>query len=240
MQRYFVQDDNINKDKAIITDGDFHHIRNVMRFNIGDELIITSYSGDSYKAIIDYFAKKEVGLKLTDKLIVKDNTLNISLAQALIKRDNFELVLQKTTELGIKEIFPLRTEHSIIKIEDFSKKKSRYQSIVKEASEQSERKVMPVIHDLCGKEEVNYNDFDYVLIAYARENNKQLLSFIKDIKLNAKVLLIIGPEGGFSESEIIFFESKGKLVSLGNTILRSETAAIYFTSIFRLLWEENQ
>ncbi|MBN2540678.1 MAG: 16S rRNA (uracil(1498)-N(3))-methyltransferase [Bacilli bacterium] len=236
MQRYFIQDQQIHNNLAIITDQDAHHIKNVMRLKPGDALIVVSYSGKTYEAKIKEFTKKDVILTLGNEQIVLDNTLNLTIAQALIKKDAFELVLQKTTELGAKGIIPLSTNHSIVKIDDFAKKKTRYETIVKEASEQSERNRMPIIHDICNIETLPYQDYDTIFIAYAREESQTLKAAMENLPKTKNTLVLIGPEGGFSPSEIQFLQTRGTIVTLGNTILRSETAAIYVMSVFRHVW----
>jgi len=236
MQRYFVNDDSIKENLIYLEENDYHHIKNVMRMNIGDEIIVTAFSGLTYKALISTFTKREVVATIQQNIDIKDNTLNITLAQALIKRDNFELVLEKATELGVREIIPLMTTNSVVKLDDLSKKIPRYQTIVKEASEQSERAKMPQICQMHHIETLPYEDYDHILIAYARHDTRELKSIISSIDPKDKVLVVIGPEGGFTNSEIEFLSQKGKLVSLGDTILRSETAGIYIVSAFRLIW----
>jgi len=237
MQRYFIEKDSINDNQTIIEGKDYHHIKNVMRFKIKDLLILNTNDHKSYEASITNFTKDKVFLEIKREIPIKNNTINLSLAQALIKRDNFELVLQKTTELGIKEIYPIITNRSVVKVKDISKKLPRFNTIVKEASEQSERSSLPKIHDLSKIEDLPYNQFDVILIAYARELNNKLSQVIKEIDKNSSVLILIGPAGGFSEKELKFLKTKGKFISLGKTILRSETAAIYVASAFRLVWE---
>ncbi len=208
-----------------------------MRFKVGTELVCITYKGKAFSTVVSSFEKNSVLLTIKEELVSKKNTLNISLAQALIKRDKFELVLQKATELGVKEIIPLKTRNSIIKIENFDKKKLRYETIVKEAAEQSERNTVPVINDIADIKSLPLDEFDYVFTAYARNESLSLLEEIKNIDISKSVLVLIGPEGGFDKSEIEYLETKTKLISLGNTILRSETAAIYLLSAFRLIWE---
>jgi 16S rRNA (uracil1498-N3)-methyltransferase len=237
MQRYFVKDEQINDNLVEINGSDFHHIKNVMRFKIGSKVTIANLSGNTYLAEIVAITKETVQLTLKEELTEVDSTLNITLAQSLIKRDKFELVLQKATELGVKSIIPLETKNSIIKIDNFAKKKIRYETIVKEASEQSERNLLPIICDLTDIKSLSFADYDYVFTAYARQASESLLSEIKKIPPNKSVLVVVGPEGGFTNTEIEYLASKSKLISLGNTILRSETAAIYLLSVFRLIWE---
>lgn len=236
MQRYFIEQENKQGNSVTISGKDFHHIKNVMRCVKKDIVIVTLPSGESYEATIVSFSKDSVNLKITKELNEKNKTMNLAIAQALIKKDHFELVLQKTTELGVKELFPIMTQRSIVKLNNLTKKMPRYQTIVKEASEQSERTNLPKIHELSSIKTLPYDLFDVVLIAYARETGNQLRSVISEIGKHNKVLVLIGPEGGFNDSELEFLKTVGTFISLGDTILRSETAAIYVASAFRYLW----
>lgn len=237
MQRYFVKDNQIKDNQVLITGNDFHHMKNVMRFKVGQKVNIVTYSGKLFLTQISKFSKNDVDLTIVEELENKNDILNVTIAQALIKKDKFELVLQKTTELGVKKIIPLMTKNSIIKIDNYDKKKVRYQTIVKEASEQSERNFVTEIGNLTSVQDIDFYDYDYVFTAYARQESNSLLKEINSISKDNKVLVLVGPEGGFSNNELEYLESKSKLISLGSTILRSETAAIYIASAFRLIWE---
>lgn len=238
MQRYFVQDDCFKENKIYLNGSEVHHIKNVMRFVVGDRIEVFNYSGKGYLAKIESIAKKEVMLQIEKALEYSDNTLNITLAQSLIKKDKFELVLQKATELGVKRIIPLQTQYGVVKIHDFGMKKQRYETIVREASEQSERIFLPEIAEMTDVYHINYHDYDYVFTAYARQDKMSLFDKMKDIDSSKKVLLLIGPEGGFSPKEIEYLGNNSHLISLGETILRSETAAIYLISAIRLIWSK--
>ena len=231
MQRYFIKENQINDSIITISNQDFHHIKNVMRFKIGDPVIVVTDNLKTYLAKITEYNKSSVLLNIID------NTLNVTLAQSLIKKDKFELVLQKATELGIKEIIPLQAKRSIIKIDNFEKKLLRYNTITKEASEQSERSSLPIISNIKTIKDIDYSKYDYIFTAYARNELISLNNQLKSIKKTDNILVLIGPEGGFDESEIEYLKEKSNLVSLGNTILRSETAALYLISALRLIME---
>ncbi|XMB72573.1 RsmE family RNA methyltransferase [Mycoplasmatota bacterium WC30] len=238
MQRYFVEDNNINDGLVVISNSDFHHIKNVMRLKINENIIVTSFSGKVFLTRISEYRKNKVILEIVRQEVQNPNTFNLSIAQTLIKRDNFELVLQKITELGISDIYPIKASRSIIKIDNFEKKLVRYNSIIKEASEQSERTKLPLIHDLSTVKDLPYSDFDVVLVAHAREsNNNKLSNVLNEIDKTKNVLVLVGPEGGFTKEELTYLADKARFVSLGKTILRSETAAIYIASAFRFAWE---
>ena len=241
MQRYFINKDNILNNQVNISGNDAHHIKNVMRMKLGDIVVLNTYKGQVFKATITNINKNDVELQIIQELDNSYRPYNLTLGLAMIKKDNFELVLQKSTELGVAEILPLITERSIIKIDDFSKKASRYETIIKEASEQSERTVLPIIHNLTSLNEIDFSIYTKLLLCYAREKNNKLTELIGQINPKDKVLALVGPEGGFSQKEIDFLISKGfNSISLGKTILRAETAAIYVASILKSIMEDEQ
>ncbi|PKK94396.1 MAG: hypothetical protein CVV60_06635, partial [Tenericutes bacterium HGW-Tenericutes-5] len=238
MQRYFINKENIKNKQIIITGQDAHHIKVVMRMSLDDQVIINTTEGDIYLASISQINKSDVYLQIINSLENTFKPFNLTLGVSMIKKDNFELVLQKVTELGVKAILPLTTERSIIKIDDFSKKLNRYETIIKEASEQSERTILPKIHDLTNLDNLDLTNYNKLIVCYARENDESLSNILEDIFPTDNVLALIGPEGGFSSKEIQKLKSKGfKTVSLGKTILRAETAAIYVTSIMKFIME---
>jgi 16S rRNA (uracil1498-N3)-methyltransferase len=241
MQRYFIDKDLFKDEELILTDSNAHHIKDVMRYKKSDKLIINTFKGKVFLAEITDFMKKEVVVKIIEEIKSDYKPLNLDLGISLIKKDNFELILQKTTEIGIKKIIPLKTERSIIKIDDFSKKKQRYETIIKEASEQSERSILPIIDDYSDISLLDLIDYDHKFVCYAREDSLTINEALKLVKPSENVLVLIGPEGGFSLAELTELTKKGFVsVSLGKTILRAETAAIYVASIFRFLWENKE
>jgi len=239
MQRYFINHSQIHNKNVEISNGDFHHIKNVMRKSIGDEVIVNTYEGQVFLCKIVNFEKSNVLLKIISDLESENNYIHLDLGLSLTKKDNFELALKKATELGVSGIIPIETERSIVKIKDFQKKKERFMLICKESSEQSERTTLPQIYDLQTLETLDLDKYDHLFVAYARKDNKELKSFMNDVSKDDLNLVLIGPEGGFTDKEIKNLVNKGfKTISLGKTILRAETAAIYITSIFRYMLGE--
>jgi 16S rRNA (uracil1498-N3)-methyltransferase len=236
MQRYFIDARQIEGSKVVIKDGDFHHIKHVMRLHLGDSVIVNTQDGDAYRCDILHFEDQKVILEIKEKIESKSLSYHLDIGLTMIKRDGFELALKKMTELGVEGIIPLMTDHSIIHIKDFEKKKIRYQSICKESSEQSERSYLPTIHDLSHLNDLDVSAYDHLFCAYAREQNQTLKDELKQIHSSDKSLVLIGPEGGFSKKEIELLKKKGfQNVSLGETILRAETAATYVASVFRFM-----
>ncbi|QWC00593.1 16S rRNA (uracil(1498)-N(3))-methyltransferase [Mycoplasmatota bacterium] len=239
MQRYFIEKEQIHDQSITISNGDFHHIKNVMRYNINDKVIVNTNDGHIFLCKIVAFQVDKVVLNIINEVESQNNILNLDLGLSLTKKDHFELALKKITELGVSGIIPLETERSIIKIKDFQKKKERYTLICKESSEQSERTILPEIYHLQTIDSLNLESYDHLFVAYAREESKSLKSYFNNINKSDRTIVLIGPEGGFTQKEISRLIDKGfKTVSLGKTILRAETAAIYLTSVFRYTMEE--
>lgn len=232
MQRYFIQQ-AISDIVEIQDTNQVHHIRNVMRMQKGDQAVVCDQLGHCFYMKIEAISAKRVTFSKGQALKKLDRKFHVTLAQSLIRKDHFELACQKATELGVDTIIPLETERTIIKLNEavVEKKRSRWQTIAQEASEQSQRTTVSKIESLMPLKELDYCLYDVVLVAYENEKTLALKHVLKNLDKDLKLLLVIGPEGGFTEAEIAYLESQGaKTVSLGPRILRSETAAIFILS----------
>ena len=148
-----------------------------------------------------------------------------------------EWIIEKGTELGVSEFTPLRLKRCVVKIEakEEEKKRTRWQKIAKSAAEQSKRNIIPIINEVQNIEKVfkMIENYDIVLVAYELEKTNTLKNELKKITTGKelKIAIIIGPEGGIEENEIEQMKEKGaKVVSLGERILRTETAPITMAS----------
>lgn len=230
MQRYFGE---IKNNHVILSKDDIFHIKKVMRARVNDEIEVVS-SSKTY--LVKIASLEPIEFEII-KEIIEDNEIanHLILAFAPLKGDHFDLVLQKATELGVKEIIVLNTSRTVkaINKEQFENKKDRYEKILKEASEQSKRSLIPSIRYLDFKD-LNQIDADIKMIAYeeVKGNTSSFIDIINTIKPNDQVVILIGPEGGFSVEEVNFANSLNyKCVSLGKRILRAETASFYALSV---------
>jgi len=239
MHRFFVDKKNISDKQVIITDSRVHQIRDVLRMKIGDDIIVLDNSGFEYKVNLTEISSNEaIGEVMQKKLSEAEPKTQITLFQSLLAREKFELVLQKCTEVGVKNFVPIVTERSIIrspeKITD--KKLARFESIITEAAEQSARGKIPTLASPIKFSQAvsGLNDFDICLVGSTEKECsatlKHILQTVEAAPVN--IALFIGPEGGFSEKEYEIFNSRAvSAFSLGKRILRTETAAIIASAV---------
>lgn len=234
MQRYFVKEKNNNE--FILKDSDIHHIKKVMRCTNNDKIEIV-YENKVYLCNIDDI--DNVKLSIID-IYEEDRELNINLTVAisLVQEQKFDLILQKLTELGVTSIVPIKTERSIVKIDQNKqeKKKIRWETICKEASEQSHRTTIPIIYTPMTLKELLENKKELNLICSLNDKTKPLQEYLtSEVK---EILFVIGPEGGFTTKEEEFLIANNfKPTTLGKRVLRVETAAIYVASIINYIYK---
>jgi len=235
MQRYFIQEDCLQGTDIYIDDYNHKHMQRVMRYRNGDQVIcILPSSRVCVYEIIDI----EKGILKQQEELIEDHELDVdvTLIYGLPKNDKFEFVLQKATELGVKRIVPFLSKRSIIKTDkkSFVKKQERYLRILKEASEQSYRTMIPQLEPLAYLGDLSHYLSDVNLVAY-EESSKQgeHTMFFETLQSSYhSITIIVGPEGGFEQSEIDKMTSLGiQPCSLGKRILRSETAPLYMLSV---------
>lgn len=243
MQRYFVEADNWNSElkNVFITGDDVHHISRVMRYEKEDQIVCIH--PDQTIAVCEIVNINPDRIECSILSIEKNQyelPVHVSIVQALPKGDKLELITQKGTELGAAAFYLYQAERSIVKWnkQKASKRMVRLNKIIKEAAEQSYREVIPTLNEPARLTDLikATEDYSVKLIAYEEEAKKDTSqnSYSKEIqKLNAneKIVIFIGPEGGFTSSEVEKLMTAGfKPVKLGNRILRTETAALYALS----------
>ena len=236
MQRYFAS--LLDKEHIRLESEDEHHLLHVMRMKKDDEIEVVA-SDKLFLCRIEN--TNPLNIYIVHEIAI-DVELNedITLLFALTKGDRTDLVVQKATELGVKKIALIQSERTVVRYEekDIAKKCARYQKIMKEASEQSHRLVVPTllgIYNLKKLPKEVYSDLNYV--AYEKDANDVEGSF-KGLAKGKSITILVGPEGGFSEEEINMLVKQGFIrTSLGKRILRAETAAIYALSVIGYLLE---
>jgi 16S rRNA (uracil1498-N3)-methyltransferase len=231
MQRYFVDKTSVVKPNIYITGDDLHHIKNVMRLNVGDSIVVVCGDEYDYYATITDMKKGETVVVITDK---KENPYNpvhnVTVFQALTKTDNMQLIVQKLTELGVTTFYPVITE--FITSKDKMGKSDKLQVVSNQSIKQCKRSVPMLIENVIKFKDMVDMLSDYDIVFFANETEKLVSLQDKLAGVKGKVAIIVGSEGGFSESEIDALKLPNvHSVSLGKRILRAETASIALTSV---------
>jgi 16S rRNA (uracil1498-N3)-methyltransferase len=218
------------------------YLINVLRSHVGDEIMVFDGKGSSYSAKITSIKNKELFARVNRVMPYDvESKLNIILIQGVLKGEKMELIIQKTTELGISDIVPVTTERSQLRE---TRKGPRWRKIAEDASRQCGRTRVPRIHDLIPFQEVFAPSSHLTQrLSESRgllfwEEGGMNLSETKDaLEVCRSLMISIGPEGGFTKEEARLAQSNGFLpVSLGKRILRAETAAIAATALVQYVW----
>lgn len=235
MQRYF--SDNCLNNIFTLSKEDSYHITKVMRFKIGEKIEIVYNNKTCISEIISL--EQNVTARIIDE-IIEDTEIsyNVTLVQSLVKEQKMDYILQKMTELGVNKIIPYQADRSVVKTNDkVNKKIDRWQTILKEASEQSKRTVIPTVTNAISLKELEeIEGYDYKFIATVNEKQQNLKKVLSKVKKGATMIIVVGPEGGFTCLEENRLMNKGFIpISLGKSVLRTETAGLFFMSAVRFI-----
>lgn len=236
MEYYYTKSDNIFTDKnsLIIKDFEYKHLVKVLRKKEGDEITVTDGKRNIYECSIKSINRNEIVCEIKSiKHNLYEPLQNLTLfVSPLHNQSRFEFLIEKAVELGVNAVYPVICENTVNKNDFSSTKIERIKKIIISAMSQSQRCFMPEFFNVISfREMLNYSgSIPIKIVMYEFENSNSKLAKIKE----KDICLLIGPEGGFSESEIALLKKNKWLVkSLGSRKLRAETAAV--VSIYDLL-----
>jgi len=220
----------LEKDTAVLSPDESHHLVRVLRIQPGQEITLFDGRGGVAEALVQTVSKTAVEARISKRWNVPPPAVQIDLIQAVPKPDRWELVLQKAVELGASNIQPVLTQHT--ESRPNTKKMERWQKIVLSAAQQCEVRWLPELHPLEKFDAVlpSLKNYDLVLVGSLYPGTQPF----RDVPMTGKtkVALLIGPEGDFSQEEVDAAVTAGAVpVSFGDRILRTETAAIFGLSI---------
>ena len=233
MQRYFK---DTKLEKFELSSDDSYHITKVMRNKIGDLLEVVI---DKKLYICEIVKMGDLVTVSRKEEVVCDSELPcyVTIAQSLVKEQKMDLILQKSCELGVSEIIPINASRSVVKLDKKeSKKVERWNKILKEASEQSKRTVIPKVNGIMDIKDLVNLDYDIKILCTVNELSTSLKSVLSKDLTNLRILFVIGPEGGFTDGEEKILMDGGFVsTSFGRRVLRTETASLYALSIINYL-----
>lgn len=243
MHCFYIEKGQIEGERIRIIGDDVNHIKNVLRMNVDEELVLCDKEGQFYHCLIEKLGSQEIETKiLTVKEAETELSTKIYLFQGLPKKDKMELIIQKAVELGVFEVIPVATKYCVVKLSDKKKegkKLERWQAISEAAAKQSGRGIVPKIREVMSFQEAIQmaEKLDAGIIPYELSKGmKESRDAIHRVSKEKTVGVFIGPEGGFSEEEIACaLKASIQPISLGKRILRTETAGL--TTLSLLMFE---
>ena len=241
MPRLFVPAEQINGQQVEITDEDAHYLVNVLRLGVGDSFEVVAPTAAEYTVVIEHTeAERVTGQIRKQRTRPTEPDLHLTLYQAVLKGNNFSLIVEKAVELGVSVIVPLLTRRTVVKLnkDRASQKQQCWQKIARQYTQQSERMELPTVKPAVSLSEAltawqQSKTPGLVFSARtSRDKAHRLRQALARLGKTAELSLFIGPEGGFTAPEVESAANAGlDEVSLGARILRSETAAIVACTI---------
>ena len=243
MHRFHIPDADFTQSTIELTNKkEIHHFKNVLRLKKDAIIFVFNERGEEARIkILSVHDDKVIG----ERMSLEKNQMNgpyIILACAIPKKSKFETIIEKTTELGVDEIIPLKTNRTEIQLRDerLAKKQTRFETVALNAAKQSQRRRIPLIHPVTSFSLAleNLSKISTVIIPSLQKDRRPIFAIFKKISDAKKISILIGPEGDFTKEEYQLAADHGALaVSLGETVLKVETAAISSVACIKIFFE---
>jgi 16S rRNA (uracil1498-N3)-methyltransferase len=241
VHRFYLAPEIWNPDALVLTGAEAHHSRNVLRLEVGDKAVLFNGLGREVTAEISDANGSEIHFRKLHESVIAPLGCRITLAQAIPKGKNMDLIVQKAVEIGAAEIAPLLSARTVVQLdpESAAQKQAKWQAVAIEAAKQCGQNWLPRVEPPRSPNEffAAAPRFDLQLIGSLQSDARHLKKILAEFshehqRLPASVLMLIGPEGDFTPAELSLARSHGCLpITLGPIILRTETAAIYCLSV---------
>jgi 16S rRNA (uracil1498-N3)-methyltransferase len=242
MARFFLPTRQMADHRATITGVELNHLRRVLRLRPQDRVVVFDDAGCEHEGIIRSLSEDRGEIEIIRSYQVNNESpLKTTLALGLTKGEKMDWVVEKATELGVHTVVPFLSDYTIPKLNErkMAQRSERWQKIVLSASKQCGRVVMPKLLALTEfRDLLEAVSRDALRLLFWEKECEQGLSKLKETRIRfGEVVVMIGPEGGFSPQEAaLAFEHNFKPVRLGPRVLRAETAALAALSAVQLLW----
>jgi len=240
VHRFFIPSALIKKGNVYLRGDEAYHLVKILRAREGEQIRVFNEKGREFHCKVISVRGKEAVAEIMDSVeTVVEPPVKIDIAQALIKSSRMDTVIQKCTEIGAAAFYPIITERSVARPNKPEKQLRRWDRIALEATKQSERRIIPAVHEIDLLEKFIRDRKDSAVIYMdARDGRslKEVFEYFRNKKMTSRFTVLIGPEGGFSPAEKeTMRRSNCQPVHLGPRILRTDTAAAVMTTL--LLYE---
>jgi len=241
-RRFFAPPEAFHKQSVTLTGDEARHLREVLRLKIGDEVFVFDGAGREFRCTVAKAKRDEALLDQCGEVAPTqpESPLNLTLAVALLKGEKFDLVVQKTTELGITSIVPVMTRYADIRLRDANdaeKRVNRWKRIAIEAAKQCGRARVPSMVLPVSFESI-ISGSDYSLrVMFSERNGLSFYEAFASLSGPTSAIALIGSKGGWADEEMSAANASGwRIITLGGRILRAETAAITATVLLQNKW----
>lgn len=232
MPHFFIDSKNKTENRITIDDKEnYRHIARALRARKGEKLLLIDENQIQYETIIKEITSDKIDCEIINSyLSERDLDFNLYLAQSPLRSESLLTIIEKATELGVRGVYPVITDNCALQKSIAEKKLEKWQKVMFESSKQCERARIPQCFEVTTIEQLLEKvQFDKVLVLAERSTEMSLKKYLREnsIQKGENVLVIIGPEGGFSQREFDYFALKKlPMLTLGDLILRAETAVI--------------
>lgn len=243
MPRLFIAGGDFLNEVCLIDKEKIHYLKDVLRLKEGDSLYLLDGKGNEYLCRITRLTRNEIICKIEQKKQGFFEGIFLAVACAIPKKNIFDEIVDKLTQLGVDEIFPIITERTQkdLSTKSVNLRQARWKRISLAASQQAQRLKLPKIGEVKGFKDFFSQALDYELklIPTLSCETITLKKVLEENKTSKRILVLVGPEGDFSSKEVAMAKEKGFIpVSLGSFVLRVETAAVAISSFIRLYYEK--
>lgn len=235
---FYTSPEKISKETLTIDGDEARHILLVLRRGAGDEIDVVDGRGTKYRVMIEEVSRDFLqGRILARTRMENEPDCYVILAQAICRKERMDFLIEKATEIGVSSIIPIVTERNLVKVGGAAREKTktdRWRRLAIAAMKQSLRTVLPEIHEVTPFDQLlpQIGNFDLCLIASLDKDAKSVKECEQLKTRPNRVLLIVGPEAGFTEEELTQAKARGAIpVSLGSRRFRTDTAGVVFSAL---------
>jgi 16S rRNA (uracil1498-N3)-methyltransferase len=235
---FYTRPENIDHETLTIDGEEAKHILQVLRYKTGDVISVVDGCGTKYNVLIEKTSKEYLQGKIISSILSENEPVcQVTLAQAVCRNERMDFLIEKATEIGVYSIIPILTERSLIKVSGGFREKNkmeRWRRLAIASMKQSLRTILPEIQNIIKFKELlpRIRNFDLCLIASLEKDSKSIKECEELRNNKGRILLVVGPETGFSEDELSQATECGAIpITLGARRLRTETAGVVFLSL---------
>ena len=232
MRRFYAPVEAFKNGGITLDVDETRHLRDVLRLKIGDEVSVFDGTGREFLCQIAEIGKKTSGLEILKEIesTSPESPLEISIAATVLNGEKYDLIIQKSVELGVTTLVPLNTIRCDVNVKDAVKRLERWRRIALEATKQCGRAKLMKITEPIGFEQFIVDSKSENIVLFSERDG----SDFSTISADKKIAAIYGPKGGWDDSELELARNNSvNIVTLGGRILRAETAAIAITAILQ-------